>query len=462
MSFWTLSAPEATPALLVGSHAVNSGTVTYGELARHADEFIELLGIPAQKRLGVIVCRNATAAIYGYIGALRSGDAIILLNEETNSGLLQALLDAYDPDWILRPARDQLPEGYSSHAYEDSWQLLRREANEQGGPVHPDIAVLLSTSGTTGSPKMVKLSYRNIAANAKDIADYLSIGPEDRAVTTLPFNYSYGMSVINSHLTAGASLVLTASSLLTREFWDTITYHHVTSLAGVPYTYQMLHRLDPRRLTLDSLRTLTQAGGRLSPRLVDYFCELSAERGWQFFVMYGQTEASPRISYVPPAMLAAKSGAIGIAVPSGRLSLSEQGELIFQGPNVMMGYAECRDDLASGDELGGLLATGDLASMDADGYFYLHGRLRRFVKIHGNRVSLDDIEQKLEAEFHLPVAVVGKDDKLAIYLTEDIDPSAAKDVLTSTYNLHPTTFSIVQIETIPHTPSGKKDYAGLA
>ncbi|CAE6809953.1 Long-chain-fatty-acid--CoA ligase [Paraburkholderia domus] len=462
MSFWLLSVPDPdAPALLTGADTASAKVQSYRELAAAADGFRETLGSCEGKRLGTIICRNEPTPLYAYLGALRAGDAIMLQNEATDPVQLKAIFDAYRPDWIVRPTQETALLGYIAENLAAGWQLLRRALPGNEVPLHQDLAILLSTSGTTGSPKMVRLSYRNIAANTNTIVAYLSICSHERAVTTLPFNYSYGMSIVNSHLAAGAALVFTDAGLLAREFWDTFRHHGVTSLSGVPYTYQMLHRLNPRKLPLDSLQTMTQAGGRLSAPLIEYFRQLSDDRGWRFFVMYGQTEAAPRISYVPPAMLQAKAGSIGIAVPGGRLSLSPKGELIYEGPNVMMGYGQNREDLEKGDELGGRLETGDLATMDEDGCFYLHGRLKRFVKIHGNRVGLDDIEQRLEAELHQPTAVVGEDDKLRIYLTGDADIDAVKLLLNSTYRLHASTFSLNRIETLPYTSSGKKDYAGL-
>jgi long-chain acyl-CoA synthetase len=462
MTFWdfSISNPDA-PALLLGSSSDSVRSVSYRELAAAADAFWELLGKSAYKRLGIILCRNTPETHYAYLAALRGRDAVMLLNEQTNPISLQAIYDSYRPDWVFRPAETAVPDFYRSDAVENGWQLLRREQVSSEASLCPDLAVLLSTSGTTGSPKMVRLSYGNIESNAQSIVNYLEIDAEQRAITTLPFNYSYGMSVANSHFCAGAALVLTEQGIPSRDFWDTFACHDVTSLAGVPYTYQMLHRLNPRKLPLVSLRTLTQAGGALSLHLVDYYKELSDEMGWRFFVMYGQTEAAPRISYVPPSMLAAKRGSIGIAIPGGTLSLSQDGELIYDGANVMMGYGLCREDLANGDELGGRLATGDLATQDEDGYFFLHGRLRRFIKIYGNRVSLDDIEQRLEAELQYPVAAVGEDDKVHIFLGSKTAHETARSILTSQFHLHPTTFNMHGLDVIPYTLSGKKDYARL-
>ena len=465
MSFWSLtSADAAAPALLIGSSPETSAEISYGELAAHSDTLAQRLHRDSAKQLCLILCSNSAATLINYLAALRRGDAVMLVQADTNPALLRELIARYQPDWIHQPIAGPLWAGYvdeSGLSGDAGWTIQRRAETGQSIPLHADLAVLLSTSGTTGSPKMVKLSYSNIASNARAIVEYLVIDRHERAVTTLPFSYSYGMSVINSHLEAGAALVLTESSLSTRDFWSGFALHQVSSLAGVPYTYQMLRRLDPRRLPLTSLKTLTQAGGRLPPDLTDYFFDLSQELGWRFFVMYGQTEASPRISYVPPHMLASKAGSIGIAIPGQRLSLSEAGELLVEGPNVMMGYADCRADLSRGDEMEGCLATGDLARVDADGYYFLHGRLKRFIKIHGKRISLDDVENVLQAHLRRDVAAVGRDDMLSLYLTDGSDLQAAKAVLADLFHLHPTTFLTLTLPALPRTVSGKTDYASL-
>jgi long-chain acyl-CoA synthetase len=464
MSFWSFDAVDAErPALLWDAPSGQSIVVTYAELVERADAFAARLGAQsADKCLGVILCENSPAFVYAYIAALRRGDAVMLWSARTDPDLLDRILDRYVPEWLFQSAASAAPAGYEVDGTLGEGVLLRRSDRRISAPMHPDLAVLLSTSGSTGSPKMVRLSHRNVASNAASIVEYLAIGAGDRAVTNLPMSYSYGMSVVNSHLQAGAALVLTETSLMNREFWESFRRYRVTSLAGVPYTYQMLHRLKLGSLPVDSLRSLTQAGGRLDPMLVEYFRELATERGWRFFVMYGQTEAAPRISYVPPESLATKIGSIGIAIPGGRLSLTSDAELMYEGPNVMLGYALQREDLSLGDEQHGRLATGDLATVDEDGFFYLQGRLKRFVKIQGNRVNLDDIEQRLEAELRTSVAVLGKDDALRVYVPRGAEVQLAQDTLRRLYRLHPTTFAIREVDAIPYTGSGKKDYSALA
>lgn len=415
---------------------------------------------PRRKELGLILCRNSLPAVCAYLEALQREDAVFLLDAGISDVLIEGVLRAYDPAWIVQPDDRATWKSYRREQTVAGWSYCRR-THMSDYAIHPDLAVLLSTSGSTGSPKAVRLSYANLQANAQSISEYLELKPSDRAITTLPFSYSYGLSVINSHLLAGASVVLTDASLTSREFWTQFQKHAVTSFAGVPFTYQMLQRLNPKNLPLDSLDTLTQAGGKLSPALTEYFCGLAERRGWRFFVMYGQTEATARISYVPPSALSAKIGSIGIPIPGGRMSIGADGELVYEGPNVMMGYAESKHDLGKGDELHGILHTGDLASQDADGYFFLQGRRKRFVKVHGNRVALDALESALEDALHAPFAVTGIDEKIAIHSLMHVSEDAIRQTIRDLFGFHGSTYTIAFMPELPMTASGKKDYGRL-
>ncbi|TWO67899.1 AMP-binding protein [Caenimonas sedimenti] len=437
MSFWQLAHDARTVAAID-----ERGTaVSYGELAQRAGDVATALRPAGGRRLGFIAMRNTLPALAHYLGCLRAGHVPLLLAPELPAPLLQALVERYDPAWI----------------FDASGGLRWRDTD--GPPLHADLALLLTTSGTTGSPRLVRLSHSALHANAESIARFLGIGAGERAVTTLPLHYSYGLSVLHSHLHAGASVVLTDASIIQRPFWETVDAHGVTSLSGVPYLYQLLQRTGFEQRALPSLRTLTQAGGPLGESLTRHFQSLAAARSWRFFVMYGQTEATARISYVPPEHLARKVGAIGIPVPGGALAL-DGGELVYRGPNVMMGYAETAADLAMGDVLRGVLRTGDRGRMDEDGFFYVTGRLGRFVKLAGHRVGLDEVEAILARALGVAVAVTGRDDRLLAAI-EAPDASAAKDVLVQQLRLHPSMFQVTALQALPRLPNGKPDYAAL-
>jgi acyl-CoA synthetase (AMP-forming)/AMP-acid ligase II len=341
------------------------------------------------------------------------------------------------------------------------------EANSRDQELHCELALLLTTSGSTGSPKLVRLTTANLASNATAIADYLALGPNERAVLSLPIYYSYGLSVLNSHLVAGGCVVLTPHSFMRPEFWGDVREHGATSFAGVPYMYETLHRLRFDPASQPSLRTLTQAGGALRRELISHFHARATQAGARLIVMYGQTEATARISYVPPERLSEKIGSIGVPIPGGNLRLERSGdaetgpaELVYEGPNVMMGYAEGPADLALGDLQHGRLRTGDLGTVDDEGYFTLVGRLKRFAKLFGRRVSLEDVERELESTF--PVRAIARDggDRLGVDVAVDgaIDDGAMVSHLARFLAVPPTAILVRRVAELPLTATGKKDY----
>lgn len=456
MNFWSLRAGQETATALVDEQGAS---LSYGDLAQRVAAAAAHLRSKGERGLGMLSCGNRLDSLVAYLGCLQAGHVPLLLPEDLSSDLLQTLVDRYQPDWLMGGQAHGSTLDGSGIALQWTPQAL-----PMGSGLHPALGLLLSTSGTTGSPKLVKLSYDALQANAQAIAQYLEIGPHERALTTLPPNYSYGMSVINSHLQAGACLVLSSVSAMTREFEDTLRRYEVSSIAGVPYTYQMLHRTGFGKRDLPSLRTLTQAGGRLDDRLTRAFQELASTRGWRFFVMYGQTEAGPRMSYVPPERLAEKIGSIGIAIPGGELQLApDTCEIVYRGPSVMMGYARDRAELATGDELRGTLHTGDLGRVDSEGYFFVTGRLTRFVKLTGNRIGLDEVEQLLQRELGVPVSVGGRDERMVAWIEGNDDGllDKAKALIFDRFGLHHSLYRLRLVERLPLLPTGKKDYGAL-
>ena len=335
--------------------------------------------------------------------------------------------------------------------------------------------LLLTTSGSTGSPKLVRLSGRNLDANTRSIVEYLELDEGQRPVTNLAMSYSYGMSIVNTHLLAGAALVLTRRSVLERPFWELVERERVTSLAGVPYTYRMYRRAGLLEMELPALNTLTQAGGKLPEALHLEFADWAARTGRRFFVMYGQTEAAPRMGYLPAERAVEKCGSMGVPVPGGQFRLLGEdgapidapdtvGELVYRGPNVAMGYARRAEELALGDEWHGELHTGDMARRDGDGFYYIVGRKKRFIKLYGNRVGLDEVERLLAARFpDTGFACVGRDDLLRIF-HDSPDPAvtgAAAEYLSEQMHFPERVFQIRALEAIPKNEAGKTQYRAL-
>ncbi|MBV9669719.1 MAG: AMP-binding protein, partial [Acidobacteriales bacterium] len=398
----------------------NTGTtMSYGDLRAAVSRSAQNLPQLGRKSLGLLLATNSASSVATYLAALQRGAACILLDAALDRTLLDHLIERYQPDWIAA-THDHRFAGYSPSTSSPHVFINQHPSPKQ---IFPELALLLSTSGSTGNPKLVRLAQANLQANAASICSYLSLTPAERPITTLPMAYSYGLSVVNSHLLAGSAIVLNDWGVLQREFWQAVEDFHCTSIAGVPYTYQMLLKTGLLASKGTALRTYTQAGGRLDEDSIEKVRRIAESRGARFFVMYGQTEATARISYVPPDALRDKIGSVGVAIPGGILSIDDEtGELIYEGPNVMMGYAESIADLARGDELHGKLRTGDLARQDRDGYYLITGRMRRFLKIFGKRFNLDDIEKALTANFGCPVACHGEDDLLKAAITSsDVD-----------------------------------------
>lgn len=421
----------------------------------------------SQGRLAFCLCSNTVESIVGYIALLQNGVPTVLLDSEKDEELLKNLLNIYYPYYVWSPERKVFGKPLTTYGGYVLYEFSKSET-----AIHPDLALLLTTSGSTGSPKLVRLTKKNLLTNAESIAKYLHITSIDRPVTSLPMYYSYGMSVINSHFIKGATLLLTQKTVLEKGFWDFVKNEHATSIAGVPYTYEMLKRLRFFRMDLPYLRTMVQAGGKLNPAIVKEYIEFAKEKGKEFIVMYGQTEAAPRMSYLPFDRAFDKYTSIGIPIPGGKFCIRDaqdhdienvdtDGELVYMGENVCMGYAESPEDLLKGDENHGMLHTGDVARKDKEGFYYITGRMKRFVKVWGNRVNLDAIEQLIKP-ITADCACVGEDDRITVYITEENLCSQVKSYLSEKTGLNVLAFCVKAIPIIPKKVTGKIDYALLS
>lgn len=445
--------------------------LTYGDLIAVTDAFAN--AVP-QKGLLFCLCENRIGSLVGYVACLEHHIPIVLLDGSKDISVLQNLITIYQPEYVwISSDRVEGIGGETIYQYVTfSLQKMSYEEKVEKPEINPELALCLTTSGSTGSPKFVRLSAKNVLANAESIAEYLDIDKNERPVTTLPSYYSYGVSVINSHLIKGATILLTEGTVAQREFWDFMKKQEATSIAGVPYTYEMLKMLRFMRMDLPFLKTMTQAGGKLNKVLAKEYIEWAQSKGKRFFVMYGQTEATARMSYLPLEHALDKYASIGIAIPRGKFSLIDvngnaieepdvDGELVYEGPNVSLGYAECRADLAKGDENNGVLHTGDVARRDADGYYYITGRLKRFVKVWGNRCNLDATEQIVKSNVTTSCACVGVDDKITIFVTEQGLEEQIIKLLVEKTGLNNKAFEVRVIEAIPVKSSGKIDYPAM-
>lgn len=444
----------------------NHGSLSYADLVRDADIMASYIG---NRTLTFILCTNTIASVVGYVGFLRNDIVPVLVDSELDPELLQKLIETYEPAYIWSPKTRQELLGTVVHSY-NGYYLLRTGFTEEVD-LHPDLGLLLTTSGSTGSPKLVRQSYRNIETNTKSIIEYLGITSSDRPITTLPMSYTYGLSILNSHLVAGATVLMTEHTLMQKEFWSFIKEQKATTFGGVPYTYQMLDRLRFFNMDIPSIRYLTQAGGKLSYDLSLKVATKAMEKGFDFIVMYGQTEATARMSYLPPSRAKDKCGSMGIPIPGGEFWLQNEegnridgddvvGELVYRGDNVTLGYAECKADLVLGDERQGILVTGDMAKRDADGFYYIVGRKKRFVKIFGSRVNLDETERLLLDKGYI-CACTGVDDRMSVYTENEGKEMEIHKLVSHLLNLNMSAFVVRYIPSIPKNESGKTLYTAL-
>lgn len=449
-----------------GEQAALIGTdrrVSFREFAGCADLF------PLSTRgLCFIICTNTLASMTGYLAALRQNCVPVLLGRTLHESLFSKLLEDYQPRYVWAPSDRKVSGNMLFEA--DDYRLTRTHFPSDY-ELHSSLALMLATSGSTGSPKFVRLSQDNIESNAKSIVSALEISQKDVTITTMPMNYSYGLSILHSHWLCGASVVVTEAGLMEASFWDAFRRREVSSLNGVPYIYEMLARLRWDKMQLVSLKTMTQAGGTLNLELRRHFAGGCRELDIRYFTMYGQTEATARMSILPHADSQRRLGSIGKPIPGGNFwlrdlegspieTIGQEGELVYEGPNVFMGYATSFSDLSRGDEVGGVLFTGDTATFDGDGYFTVTGRQGRFLKVFGHRVNLGELEQMVVSK-GIECACAGKDDLVQVFVTQNGSQKALQSYLASMTGLSASGFRIVEVPSIPRHESGKVNYPAL-
>lgn len=412
---------------------------------------------PKTRGLAFVETDNTISSIVNYLAVLSAGHpAHIMESFETEKG--RALIETYSPNLLIS----------------DDAVIVNAEHSDD---LHPDLAILLSTSGSTGSPKFVKLSKSNLNANTNSIAKYLALESKDRAFCHLKPYYSFGMSILNSHLSCGASIILSENSMIEDAFWEELKTYAATSFSGVPYNFETLKRQGFSCKDFPSLRYATQAGGKLDAELVTHFARDFAAEGKEFFVMYGQTEAAPRMSYLPPSLALKHPNSIGRTVPGGRLFLldedrteitdiGKEGELAYEGPNVMMGYANSRDELIT-DETPERLLTGDIACrllQDPEGdLFQIVGRASRFIKPFGSRVGLDEVQSFVKQTYPVSAAT-GTDALLVIGLEADDTPTIREKIeidCADRFGLPRSIIKVMFFDELPLLATGKVDYRGI-
>lgn len=437
---------------------------TYEDLLSFTNVFSKQI---SSRSLIFILSENTLGALAAYVAALSSGIVPLILSVNTERDLLHNLFKIYQPEYIWVPDHHQWNDDHRNIFQAYGFRLIKTDY--KSCRMHDELALLLPTSGSTGSPKLVRHSYRNVEENAKNVADFFELSPAEKPIAVLPMHYTMGLSVVTSHLYAGSCILLMKSNLTDKKFWNFIKEHEATSFTGVPFSFEVLYKLRFFRMKLPHLNLLSQGGGKMSSDLFAAFANYAEESGKRFIATYGQTEGTARMAYLPANMAKEKNCSIGKAIPNGSFSLVDEdgneisemeasGQLVYRGPNVTLGYAQKPQDLLFGDVNKGVLYTGDVARRDADGYYYVLGRLKRFLKIYGSRVSLDEIEQLISARFNIECLCTGSDEKMKITIT---DPNLKNDVLTfitDKTGIFQQAIEIHLVDIIPKNEAGKPIY----
>lgn len=444
--------PDAAPALCDDT----SEWISYGILREAIRRTATLLQKP-QRALVLCCAPRSIEGAVAYLGAAESGHAVLLADPaSTRLGLLA---QTYRPEWILAPAASAF-EGYETIDTPFKTMRLWQAQTPAEEPLHPDFFLMLLTSGSTGSPKGIRLSYANLASNTNAIIQSLSLTQAEIACGHMPLSYSFGLSVLQTQLAVGGRTILTEHSMMSSPFWKVMAQRGATLFAGVPYHFEMLMRLGLDRIRVATLTTFLQAGGKMSLPLTQNVVEAVRRRNGKLFVMYGQTEASPRMTCFALHKHPEKMGTSGTALTGGRIEIVED-EVIYYGPNVAMGPAASRADLAEGDVLDGRLATGDLGNLDTEGFLTITGRKQRFAKLFGQRVALDDIEHM--AAILAPCVAMEHPEKIILFTccADEAKQKTAQEQIVAQTKIQPHWMEIRTLPALPVKRNGKIDYQAL-
>ncbi len=439
---------------------------TYGEVVGFSNEFSTVI---TQRTLIYVLNNNTLGSALGYLASMINRVVPLMLSSTMDSQLLEELIDTYHPEYLWKPI-DMVHEEENVVLEKCGYVLVPTGLKPY--PIYEDLSLLLTTSGSTGSPKLVRHSYNNLEAQARNISAFFEAKEDDKPMVDLPINYTMGLSVLNSYLYAGATALLTGLNPLSPKYWEFLKTNEATVLTNVPYYYEILKKLRFFRMDLPFLRIITQGGGKMSDELYTECAEYAQRTGKKFIPTYGQTEGSARMAYLPAELALEKCGSIGRAIPNGKLYLINDdksiinepdvvGEMVYEGPNVTLGYAVKGEDLILGDERHGVLKTGDMVKMDADGCFYIVGRKKRFLKLWGYRVGLDECENIIKGAFDVECACVGDDERMRIYINSEGELDAIKKYIASKTNVNSSAFEMHYIEKLPRNDAGKILYSKL-
>lgn len=441
-------------------------TLTYGDVCNIIKQFAKL---QLPRCVVFSLCESCAGSLVGYLAFENNGQVPLLLSANMDNGLRSNLEQAYLPSYYWLPERKET-EINGEKLFSACGYVLVKTKNEPY-QLNEKLSMLLTTSGSTGSPKLVRHKYGNLEANAANVAKVFSWTVEENGICDLPMNYTMGLNVINSYLITGATVLMVKANLMDPEFWNFIKVNEGTSFCGVPFSYEVMRRIGFDRMDLPKLYTLAEGGGKLTDKMFKWVATYAKNSGKRFCATFGTSETSARMAFLNPALALEKIGSIGKAIPNGELFLIDEvenedgsvtGELAYRGPNVTMGYALCKEDLLKDDEFCGEYHTGDIAKRDSEGYYFIIGRKGRFLKLFGLRVSLDETERILKSKYPaVDFVCTGDDKRMNIFVTDEKLKDEIIPFISEKTNIHNSAFKAVVIEQIPRNEYGKVKFAEL-
>ena len=443
--------------------------LSYEQVFSKTDEIQKKIKI---RSLILIVADNSLGSLIAYIFCILNDHVGIIIDSKTNREDILKIFKKYQPNYIFSSKeKNFIFKKICSEEFHFFDHILMKNKKGKKKELNKNLSLLLSTSGSMGAIKFVKLSKKNLKYNSDSIIKYLKINKDDSTITNLPISYSYMLSIINTHLEVGASIVISKHSLIEREFWETFRNNKVTSFNGVPYTYEMLSKIGLRNIKSNSLKYLTHAGGKIEKKELKEIIKFCKKNDLKFFSMYGQTEASPRISYLKSEFSEKKIGSIGKGIPGNKIYLIDkygkkilkpflEGEIVCEGKNIFMGYSNNYKDLKKNNEKNYKLKTGDLGFFDNDKFFYISGRINKIAKIFGNRIDLSALES-LMIKKGFKVACISNNKKIFIFIEKKHNKKNVINTISNITKLNINSFELIKLKHLPRTSNNKISYNEL-
>ena len=420
----------------------------------------------------LIISENSLGSLLAYIFCIINNHIGIIIDSKTAKKNIIKIFQNYQPQYVfISKKNNAILKKVCSEKYSLFDQSLMKNKLYKKINLNKDLSLLLSTSGSMGSIKFVKLSKSNLKYNTDSIIKYLKVNKKDSAITNLPISYSYMLSIINTHFEVGGSIVISKYSLIEKEFWEILKKSKITSFNGVPYTYEMLERIGLKNIKIDTLKYLTHAGGKLDKEKLKKIIKFCKKSRLKFFSMYGQTEASPRISYLKPEFSQKKIGSIGKGIPGNKIYIIDnggkkiskpfvEGEIVCRGKNVFMGYSKNYKDLKKANEENYKLKTGDLGYFDKDGFFYISSRLSKIAKIFGYRVDIGILESLMSQKGY-KIACLSDNKKIFIFIEKNYKKINLINDISKITNLNIRSFELIKLKYFPRTLNNKISYNEL-